>query len=312
MVHTAWSETNSHNRGQHPWYIVHSKWKWTIPLIIDLWGGGGGIIEYKSSLLASHGFASAVLAFTGHPDLPVNGVDIHYFEEACEYLSRRQDIDSENIGFIGTSHGTSIGLEIASESNIRLKCAVFTNGGFMRPEVLTTRSFRALLLPPWNKHNIPCVKDEDDNFHSYDILNYDRILEEEGEEAFIKVENLRCVSLFLISGDDPSHDPEGHFQQIYKKLKDVGKDHLVEVQRYPQAGHLLEPPYAPLCTLTYILIRGAADILGGEPPIFYSKYGGSPRHHAEAQEHSWKAILEFFDRHLRSRNYQMKRTLAKL
>ncbi|XP_070577661.1 bile acid-CoA:amino acid N-acyltransferase-like [Ptychodera flava] len=282
------------------------------PLIIDLWGGGGGIIEYKSSLLASHGFAAAVLAFKGHPDLPVNGVDIHYFEEACEYLCHRQDIDSENIGFIGTSHGTSIGFEIASESNIRLKCAVFTNGGFIRPEVITSRSFRAFLLPPWNENSLPCDKDGDDNFLSYDILKYDRILEEEGEKAFIKVENLSCPSLFLISGDDPSHDPEGHFQQIYRRLKDVGKDHLVEVLRYPQAGHLLEPPYAPLCTLTYMVIRVLADLTSGEVPVFYFKYGGSPKPHAEAQEHSWKAILEFFDKHLRSRNYQMKRTLAKL
>ncbi|XP_070577262.1 bile acid-CoA:amino acid N-acyltransferase-like [Ptychodera flava] len=265
------------------------------PLVIDLWGGGGGIIEYKSSLLASHGFAAAVLEYIGRPDLPIKGADTHYFEEACDFLCRRPDIDSDNIGFIGTSHGASVGLQIASESTIRLNCAVFTNGVSTRPKTTLTRAIMAVNIPP----GLLCKKDEDGNFLTCDISNYHRILKEEGEQAFIRVENLSCPSLFLISGDDLCVDSEGHFKQIYKKLKDVGKEHLAEVLRYPQTGHLLEPPYAPLCTLGYAkptraLTHDASDAI-------YIKYGGSPKPHAEAQEHSWKAILQFLDKHLRKR-----------
>ncbi|XP_070577259.1 bile acid-CoA:amino acid N-acyltransferase-like isoform X2 [Ptychodera flava] len=249
------------------------------PLVIDLWGGGGGIYEYKSSLLASHGFAAAVLTYIDHPDLPGKGADIHYFEEACEFLCRRPDIDSENIGFIGTSHGTSVGLQIASESTIRLNCAVFTNGVFVRSEIGASRAHMAFSVPP----GLLCEKDEDGNFLTCDFLNYHRILKEEGEQAFIR---------------------------IYKKLKDVGKEHLAEVLRYPQAGHLLEPPYAPLCTLGYAkppraLTRDASNAL-------YIKFGGSPKPHDVAQEHSWKAILEFLDKHLRNRKRKRLITPSRL
>ncbi|XP_070577260.1 bile acid-CoA:amino acid N-acyltransferase-like [Ptychodera flava] len=276
------------------------------PLVIDLWGGGGGILEYRSSLLASHGFAAAVLEYIGRPDLPVTGADIHYFEEACDFLCRRPDIDSENIGFIGNSHGVSVGLQIASESTIRLNCAVFTNSVFTRPETAITRAQMAFNVPP----GLPCKKDEDGNFLTCDITDYHRILKEEGEQAFIRVENLSCPSLFLISGDDLSLDSEGHFKQLYKKLEDVGKEHLVKVLRYPQAGHMLEPPYTPLCTLGYIkptraVMRDASDAI-------YIKYGGSPKPHSDAQEHSWKATLQFLDKHLRNRKRQLMVTPSRL
>uniref|UniRef100_A0A668ABW8 Uncharacterized protein n=1 Tax=Myripristis murdjan TaxID=586833 RepID=A0A668ABW8_9TELE len=40
------------------------------PAMLDLWGMGGGLYEYRSALFASRGFASLSLAFLGHKDLP--------------------------------------------------------------------------------------------------------------------------------------------------------------------------------------------------------------------------------------------------
>lgn len=40
------------------------------PAMLDLWGMGGGLQEYRSSLLASRGYASFCLAYFGHKDLP--------------------------------------------------------------------------------------------------------------------------------------------------------------------------------------------------------------------------------------------------
>ncbi|MED6269382.1 hypothetical protein CHARACLAT_032526 [Characodon lateralis] len=40
------------------------------PAVLDLWGMGGGLIEYRSSLLASRGYVSFSLAYFGHKDLP--------------------------------------------------------------------------------------------------------------------------------------------------------------------------------------------------------------------------------------------------
>ena len=38
--------------------------------MVDLWGMGGGLVEYRSALCASRGFASLALAYFGHNDIP--------------------------------------------------------------------------------------------------------------------------------------------------------------------------------------------------------------------------------------------------
>ena len=40
------------------------------PAMLDLWGIGGGLNEYRSALLASKGIASLSLAYFGHKDIP--------------------------------------------------------------------------------------------------------------------------------------------------------------------------------------------------------------------------------------------------
>ena len=39
-------------------------------MVIDLFGGIGGLIEIRTSLLASHGFAVLALAYCDYEDLP--------------------------------------------------------------------------------------------------------------------------------------------------------------------------------------------------------------------------------------------------
>jgi len=33
------------------------------PAVLDLWGGGGGLVEYRAALVASHGFVSLALDY---------------------------------------------------------------------------------------------------------------------------------------------------------------------------------------------------------------------------------------------------------
>lgn len=58
------------------------------PAIIDVYGVGGGLLEYRASLLAGHGFATLALAFYGFEDLPkeLNVIEVDYFEEAVCYM----------------------------------------------------------------------------------------------------------------------------------------------------------------------------------------------------------------------------------
>lgn len=55
---------------------------------MDLFGGIGGLIEFRASLLAAHGFAVLALAYFAYEDLPkaLWEVDLEYFEEAANLL----------------------------------------------------------------------------------------------------------------------------------------------------------------------------------------------------------------------------------
>ncbi|CAI5688174.1 unnamed protein product [Oreochromis niloticus] len=57
------------------------------PAMLDLWGEGGGLFEYRSALFASRGFASLSVAYMGHKDLPgpqhIMSVGDSYFKPSC-------------------------------------------------------------------------------------------------------------------------------------------------------------------------------------------------------------------------------------
>ncbi|XP_028972931.2 bile acid-CoA:amino acid N-acyltransferase-like isoform X2 [Esox lucius] len=52
------------------------------PGVLDLWGGGGGLVEYRSGLLASHGFVSMALEYLSS-EISASKVDDKYFEPRC-------------------------------------------------------------------------------------------------------------------------------------------------------------------------------------------------------------------------------------
>ncbi|RXM36672.1 Acyl-coenzyme A thioesterase 3 [Acipenser ruthenus] len=55
------------------------------PGILDLWGGGGGLVEYRSALLASHGYASLALEYLFQKNTSEKSAVVgeQYFEPKC-------------------------------------------------------------------------------------------------------------------------------------------------------------------------------------------------------------------------------------
>ncbi|XP_053459425.1 peroxisomal succinyl-coenzyme A thioesterase-like isoform X2 [Nycticebus coucang] len=86
------------------------------PGIIDIFGLGGGLLEYRASLLAGHGFATLALAYYDFEDLPkqMDGVHLEYFEEALCYMLQHPQIKGPGIGLLGLSLGADICLSMAS------------------------------------------------------------------------------------------------------------------------------------------------------------------------------------------------------
>ena len=51
------------------------------PGVIDMFGNAGGLMEFRSALLASHGFATLSLPYFNYEDLPKDlKFDLEYFE----------------------------------------------------------------------------------------------------------------------------------------------------------------------------------------------------------------------------------------
>lgn len=67
------------------------------PGLIDLYGSGGGLIEYRASLLASRGFVTLALAYMSFEDIPAMPkiLELSYFEEAVNFLRKQQQVRDE-------------------------------------------------------------------------------------------------------------------------------------------------------------------------------------------------------------------------
>ncbi|KAM4830182.1 acyl-coenzyme A thioesterase 1-like isoform X2 [Urocitellus parryii] len=99
------------------------------PGIIDLFGLGGGLLEYRASLLAGKGFAVMALAYYNYDDLPQSGDIFHleYFEEAVNYLLHHPQVKGPGIGLLGNSKGGELCLAISSFLK-GITAAVIING----------------------------------------------------------------------------------------------------------------------------------------------------------------------------------------
>lgn len=92
--------------------------------------------------------------------------------------------------------------------------------------------------------------------------------------------------LFVVGEDDKNLNSKVHAEQATAQLMKSGKKNWTLLS-YPGAGHLIEPPYSPLCPAS----RTPFVI----PSI---SWGGEVIPHAAAQEHSWKEIQKFLKQHL--------------
>ena len=109
---------------------------------------------------------------------------------------------------------------------------------------------------------------------------------EEHEACRIPVENLSSKILLLVGEYDASLPSDIFGRRIYERFRNQGKNDQCDLTIYPKAGHLIEPPYMPLCTHSYQKEFGRI-----------SEWGGQPKPHARAQD-AWSRMIEFFKKNL--------------
>ncbi|XP_048218561.1 acyl-coenzyme A thioesterase 1-like isoform X5 [Perognathus longimembris pacificus] len=253
------------------------------PGIIDLFGVGGGLLEYRASLLAGKGFAVMALAYYNYDDLPKDMKLLHleYFVEAMNYLLRHPQVKGPGIGLLGTSKGGQICLSMAAFLK-GITAAVIINGSVANAG--GTLCYKDETLPPlgFNRNRLKIA--EDGIANTLDTLNSP--LEGPDQKSFIPVERSDTTFLFLVGQDDQSWKSEFYANEASKRLEAHGKE-KPQIISYPDTGHNIEPPYFPLSKVAMHQLWKCLVTFGGET-----------RAHAIAQVDAWKQLQIFFRKHL--------------
>uniref|UniRef100_A0A3Q4AML1 Acyl-coenzyme A thioesterase 4-like n=1 Tax=Mola mola TaxID=94237 RepID=A0A3Q4AML1_MOLML len=175
------------------------------PAMLDLWGMGGGLIEYRSALLASRGYASLSLAYIGHKELPSPrnrmNVSDSYFNSAFHLLQDHHQVCADRVGIIGLSFGVYLALRTATQPSVMV-CVSMSS---------VNKCFYISM------HVTFCTDDK----------------------------KLTCPIMYIVGEDDLSSSSIENANLMEETLKAAGKSQLFTRLSYPGAGHLIEPPYTP-------------------------------------------------------------------
>ncbi|XP_044898396.1 bile acid-CoA:amino acid N-acyltransferase [Felis catus] len=253
------------------------------PGVIDLFADIGGLIEYRASLLASHGFAALALAYCDYEDLPLHPekIELEYFEEAVNFLLRHPKVLGPGIGIVSISKGAEIGLSMAIHLK-QVTATVLINGPnfvFSTPQVYRGQISQPLSFSPQLV-----------SINALGLAQFQYCFEEARSKAsetfFFPIEKAQGHFLFIVGEDDKSINSKAYAEQATEQLRRNGKDNWTLLS-YPGAGHMLEPPYSPLCCASKL-----------SKLHLFMQWGGEVTLHAAAQEHSWKEIQKFLRKHL--------------
>uniref|UniRef100_A0A3B3IAB2 Acyl-CoA thioesterase 16 n=1 Tax=Oryzias latipes TaxID=8090 RepID=A0A3B3IAB2_ORYLA len=226
------------------------------PAMLDLWGGGGGLQEYRAALLACRGFISLALEYFNTNDAKPKGrrtPTVCFVQTAFEIIRSHPQAVPDRVGIIGLSYGTLMTLSLAAECpTIKPSCIV-------------------------------CIGNAHSKFLEEKVLKL----------AFLwgDVGNIDCPMLLINGTDDQNWPTVEVASDIIKMMREAGKESLVTRLDYPDAGHLIEPPFSPH-------FRAANFMLHGTKKKVMVLWGGKTKPHADAQEDSWKKILSFLQLHL--------------
>lgn len=250
-----------------------------------MFGTAGGLIEFKASLLASHGFATLSLAYFAHDDLPkyLPYCELEYFEEAANWFATHPAVMSHGIGVMGVSKGAEITLMLAAHGNDIIKAIVPISPSL----VITASPFKASGQLTGAYHDFTKAK-----MMAHGAINLCDCVPVQGLEdldpsAIIPVEKINCPIMIICGEDDESVSASEMAHEILKRMTLNGKGASCSVLSYPGTGHLIEPPFAPHCYASYHKLLKTTFA-----------WGGNAKDHSLAQDHSWQKILEFFRKNL--------------
>uniref|UniRef100_A0A671SAH8 Bile acid-CoA:amino acid N-acyltransferase-like n=1 Tax=Sinocyclocheilus anshuiensis TaxID=1608454 RepID=A0A671SAH8_9TELE len=243
----------------------------------------GGLVEYRSALLASHGFASMALEYLAPEDMRLEDTDASYFEKAYQILKNHPMVKKDHLAVLGLCLGSVIALSMVSYSKvIKPQCCVCISGSHLMP---VDKSLSELFEEMKNHADKLYVNENNQVIHRNLILSLPC------QSAKVDVGRIKCP-LLLVNGDDDQTIPAVESaEDMAMMMEKAGNRHLLEILTYPDAGHLIEPPYSPHFRATNFKLQWTKERI-------VMLWGGQTKPHAYAQEDAWKKILAFLWQHL--------------
>ncbi|CAK8682702.1 unnamed protein product [Clavelina lepadiformis] len=253
------------------------------PGLINMFGGYPGVLEFKSALHASHGFASLALAYVGDKHLPQSlsqDLNLEYFEKAVQFMKNHDVVNGGNgIGLVGICKGAQLCTAMAAFLK-DIKCVVSINGmAVSGPGGIV---YRDLHLPSTKIYleNLDPTKDNSlVDFCVLPLPGGSKYL-----PGFFPFHKKRDISYMFIFGEDDLTSPSAFAaDETERYLKEENHPDYT-ILRYKKAGHLLEPPHAPFCKKYFQPGKGFN---------VYLNCGGEMFEHCKAQEDCWHKQLNF-------------------
>ncbi|XP_044127591.1 acyl-coenzyme A thioesterase 1-like [Bufo gargarizans] len=256
----------------------------SFPGVIDMFGDDGGLVEYRSSLLASRGIASLALPYFAFEDLPPAMTEFHleYFEEAANFLSRHPKIRGSGVGVIGTGKGADLALSMITYLP-QVVAAVSISG--CCSNTAAPLSYKDVTIPALSYNMSRVQISETAVFDVSEAL--DDPLDPANRQCLIPVEKAQGSFLFIVGEDDLNWKSPVYAKAAVSCLQEHGKSNYTLLS-YPGAGHQIDPPSSPFCPVSMDRVLGVPILKGGELKA-----------HCQAQEDSWRKIQDFFHAHLK-------------
>lgn len=256
------------------------------PGLLDLWGSGVQLVEYRAALLASHGIATMALDYLTCKYSMETGkvVEQAYFETAYKFLQKHPKVLSSRITMLSLSLGTSVTLRMAVYSQVmKLRCAVCINGSHVQP------------MDGFLKETLDYFKKKRGNnrFTKDNEVIFRDLLLPIPTDLSLKVDlgKLQIPLMLIVGEDDQNWCAYESAMDMKEMMERAGNSRLLTLLSYPNAGHLIEPPYTPHARAS--LIR---DVQSRQKMMIL--WGGQTLEHCRAQEDAWRKLLVFLKENL--------------
>ncbi|KAJ0069186.1 hypothetical protein NL108_003104 [Boleophthalmus pectinirostris] len=207
-----------------------------------------------------------------------------YFETAYKFLEQHPQIVGGRIAMFGLSLGTAMTLKMAAYSKVmKLRCAVCFSGSHIQPVNGSVEEILNYLSINQDKTRIN---------EKQEVIWHDLLLPIPEDPAFkVDMGRVQCPLLLVVGQDDQNWPSFVSALDIKAMMEKAGNIHLLTLLTYPDAGHLIEPPYSPHTRTSIFRTPDTRE-------LYTTLWGGQTVSHARAQEDSWRKALVFLREHL--------------